>query len=110
VSEGRVLPWNFCDAGKPASLVTEGALHLDNAEAIRMAALAGLGIAKLPSYIVADDLRTGALQTVLSDFCEPPEPIRVVFPSKRHMSPKIRGFIDELVSHWNPVPWDFSSI
>jgi DNA-binding transcriptional LysR family regulator len=107
VSEGRVLPWNFCDAGKPASLVTEGALHLDNAEAIRMAALAGLGIAKLPSYIVADDLRTGALQTVLSDFCEPPEPIRVVFPSKRHMSPKIRGFIDELVSHWNPVPWDF---
>jgi DNA-binding transcriptional LysR family regulator len=110
VSEGRVLPWNFCDAGKPASLVTEGALHLDNAEAIRMAAIAGLGISKLPSYIVADDLRIGALQMVLSDFCEPPEPIRVVFPSKRHMSPKVRGFIDELVSHWNPVPWDFSSI
>lgn len=106
VAEGRVLPWNFTVAGKPLSLVNEGALRLDNAEAIRMAALAGVGIAKLPSYIVAGDLRSGSLQTVLSEFAEPPEPIRVVYPSKRHMSPKIRCFIDELVGHWQPPPWE----
>ncbi len=106
VSEGRVLPWNFGHADKTFSVINEGALHLDNAEAIRVAALAGLGIAKLPSYIVAEDLRKGMLQPVLSEFSDPPEPIRVVYPSKRHMSPKIRCFIDELVSHWHPAPWE----
>lgn len=110
VSEGRVLPWNFGHAGKTFSLINEGALNLDNAEAIRVAALAGLGIAKLPSYIVAEDLRTGNLQPVLSEFSEPPEPIRVVYPSKRHMSPKVRCFIDELVSHWHPAPWELSFV
>lgn len=110
VSEGRVLPWNFGHAGETFSLINEGALHLDNAEAIRVAALAGLGIAKLPSYIVAEDLRKGSLQPVLSEFSEPPEPIRVVYPSKRHMSPKVRCFIDELISHWQPAPWELSSV
>jgi len=110
VSEGRVLPWNFGHAGKTFSLINEGALNLDNAEAIRVAALAGLGIAKLPSYIVAEDLRTGHLQPVLSEFSEPPEPIRVVYPSKRHMSPKVRCFIDELISHWHPAPWELSFV
>lgn len=110
VAEGRVLPWNFGYADKKVSLINEGALHLDNAEAIKVAALAGLGIAKLPSYIVAEDLRNGMLQTVLSEFSEPPEPIRVVYPSKRHISPKIRCFIDELVSHWHPAPWELSSM
>lgn len=110
VSEGRVLPWNFGYADKTFSVINEGALHLDNAEAIRVAALAGLGIAKLPSYIVAEDLRKGILQTVLSEFSDPPEPIRVVYPSKRHISPKIRCFIDELVSHWHPAPWELSSV
>ncbi|RYE73185.1 MAG: LysR family transcriptional regulator [Oxalobacteraceae bacterium] len=110
VSEGRVLPWNFGHAGKTFSLINEGALNLDNAEAIRVAALAGLGIAKLPSYIVAEDLRMGNLQPVLSEFSEPPEPIRVVYPSKRHMSPKVRCFIDELISHWHPAPWELSFV
>lgn len=110
VSEGRVLPWNFHVAGKTIALVNDGALQLDNAEAIRMVALAGLGIAKLPSYIVADDLRSGSLHMVLGEFSEPPQPIRVVYPSKRHMSPKIRCFIDELVSHWDPAPWEFSAV
>ena len=110
VAEGRVLPWNFGYADKKVSLINEGALHLDNAEAIKVAALAGLGIAKLPSYIVADDLRNGMLQTVLDEFSEPPEPIRIVYPSKRHISPKIRCFIDELVSHWHPVPWELTPV
>jgi len=105
LAEGRVLPWNFTMAGKPVSMVCEGALQLDNAEAIRVAALAGLGITKLPSYIVADDVRSGRLQTVLGEFADPPQPIRVVYPSKRHMSPKIRCFIDELIGHWQPAPW-----
>jgi DNA-binding transcriptional LysR family regulator len=83
---------------------------MDNAEAIRVAAAAGLGIAKLPSYIVADDLRTGTLHAVLSEFAEPAEPIRVVYPSKRHMSPKIRHFIDELVTQWSPVPWEVGAV
>ena len=110
VSEGRVLQWNFSVANKAVSLSHGGALQMDNAEAIRMAAVSGLGIAKLPSYIVADDLRSGILRPVLGEFIDPPEPIRIVYPSKRHMSPKIRCFIDELVGLWSPPPWEAGSL
>lgn len=110
LAEGRVLPWSFRVADKFVSVVNEGGLQMDNAEAIKVAALSGLGIAKLPSYIVADDLRTGALKAVLGEFAEPPEPIRIVYPSKRHMSPKVRYFIDELASLWSPGPWELASV
>jgi DNA-binding transcriptional LysR family regulator len=105
IAEGRLLQWSFRTGPQAHSVSHAGNLQMDNAEAIRVAAVAGLGIAKLPSYIVADDLRAGRLQAVLSEFAELPEPIRVVYPSRRNMSPKIRNFIDELVTHWSPAPW-----
>jgi len=44
---------------------------------------------------------------LLETFNVEPEPIRLLYPSKRHLSPRIRGFIDLLVARWEPgVPWE----
>lgn len=84
-----------------------GRLNIDSSEAMREAALAGIGLIHLPTYITGNDLREGALVEVLKPFRAPPDPIRIVYPSKRHLSPRVRTFIDLLIERWAPgVPWE----
>jgi DNA-binding transcriptional LysR family regulator len=63
---------------------------------LRAAALAGLGIARLPEMIVREDLRSGALQRVLPSWNSPQGILHVVFPSRRGLVPAVRAFIDFL--------------
>ncbi len=107
VSGGRLLPWNFRVNGSSVSVTHGGRLQMDSAESLHQSAVAGLGIATLPSYVVNDDLRSGKLVQLLAGYAEAAEPIRVIYPSKRHLSPKIRLFIDKLVEAWSPCPpWE----
>lgn len=80
---------------------------MDSAEALHRSAVAGLGVVTLPSYVVNDELRSGRLVQLLGNYGEAAEPIRVIYPSKRHLSPKVRFFIDKLVEAWSPIPlWE----
>jgi DNA-binding transcriptional LysR family regulator len=63
---------------------------------LRAAALAGLGIARLPESVVREDLRSGALKRVLAGWNSPQGILHVVFPSRRGMLPAVRAFIDFL--------------
>jgi DNA-binding transcriptional LysR family regulator len=63
---------------------------------LRAAALAGLGIARLPESVVREDLRGGALKRVLPGWNSPQGILHVVFPSRRGMLPAVRAFIDFL--------------
>jgi DNA-binding transcriptional LysR family regulator len=63
---------------------------------LRAAALAGLGIAKLPDSVVREDLRSGALTRVLADWNSPQGVVHAVFPSRRGLLPAVRAFIDFL--------------
>lgn len=84
-----------------------GRLNIDSSEAMREAALAGFGLIYLPTYITGDDLRNGTLVEVLKPFRAAPDPIRVVYPSKRHLSPRTRSFIDLIVEQWEGgAPWE----
>lgn len=73
-------------------------LRLDSGEAIRDAAVAGLGIAFLPAFLVDEDLAQGRLKALLPS-CET-EVVRIMafYPSKRHLPAKVRRFIDLLVA------------
>lgn len=82
-------------------------MNMDSSEAIREAALAGFGLIHLPTYITGNDLRSGSLVEVLKPCRAPPDPIRVVYPSKRHLSPRVRAFIDLTVASWRDgTPWE----
>jgi len=63
---------------------------------LRAAALAGLGIAKLPESVVREDLASGALTRVLPDWNSPQGILHAVFPSRRGLLPAVRAFIDFL--------------
>ena len=57
---------------------------------MRLAARSGYGIALLPLFEALDDLRSGALVRVLSEFPAPTIPLSIVYPSRRHLAPRTR--------------------
>jgi DNA-binding transcriptional LysR family regulator len=63
---------------------------------LRSAALAGLGVARLPEMFVREDLRSGALRRVLPEWNTPQGIVHLVFPSRRGLLPAVRAFIDFL--------------
>jgi DNA-binding transcriptional LysR family regulator len=71
-------------------------LTTDDMEALRQAALEGVGIVHLPDFIVADDIASGRLEVLLLEWATPRGIIHAVFPSRRGLLPAVRQFIDFL--------------
>ncbi|MDT3486589.1 LysR family transcriptional regulator [Stenotrophomonas maltophilia] len=69
----------------------------DDGNAYLAAALAGLGVVALPSYMAEPHVARGELLPVLPDWQLPPMPMHVMFPPNRHMSQRLRMFIDWVV-------------
>jgi DNA-binding transcriptional LysR family regulator len=62
----------------------------------------GLGIAYLPDFAIGRQLREGLLVTVLDDYTDRSGPLRVLWPSSRHLAPKLRAFVDFLAANLVP--------
>ena len=67
---------------------------------LRDVAVKGRGLALLPEFIAADALRKGELRTVLDEYSAPPLALYAVYPPTRHLSVKVRLFIDFLVERF----------
>jgi DNA-binding transcriptional LysR family regulator len=63
----------------------------------------GLGIAYLPDFAIGRQLREGLLVTVLDDCTDRSGPLRVLWPSSRHLAPKLRAFVDFLAANLIPA-------
>ncbi|MDQ1242021.1 MAG: LysR family transcriptional regulator [Pseudomonadota bacterium] len=72
----------------------------NNGRMLAAMAVAGVGISLEPDFIVADEVRTGRLVRVLTDYQPPRSPISAVYPSRRHLSAKVRTFVDFLASRY----------
>jgi len=84
-----------------------GTLCANNAEILCDAALKGRGIALLPTFIGGNALRGGKLRAVLSDYKAPELSLYAVYPPTRHLSVKVRIFIDFLVERFGKrPPWN----
>lgn len=100
--------WRFVGHGGPRGVRVKSNFRANGGEAIRALALAGIGIARLAAFVVGPDIRAGRLVPLLSRFSEPEESsIHAVYPHRRHLSPKVRGFVDFLVEKMSPPPWIF---
>lgn len=74
-------------------------------------AAAGLGVVVEPDFIVAPDIRAGRLVRVLQDFRPPRSPIAAVYPSRKHLSAKVRAFVDFLAGRYARDPeWSLASM
>ncbi len=100
--------WSFVDAnGKPLSVEVKGRLRTNNGDALRIAALRGLGLVAQPSFIVGADLQAGTLVGVLTNYTAQDGVVYAVYPHSRHLSPKVRAFTDFLAQRFGPRPyWD----
>jgi DNA-binding transcriptional LysR family regulator len=86
-------------------------LCVNNAEVLRDAAIAGRGIALLPTFIAGETLRAGKLHSFLDNYHAPPLALYAIYPPTRHLAVKVRLFIDFLVARFSGVPaWEISHL
>jgi len=104
----RTQEWRFVDEhGKATLVAVSGRISANNGDALRVMALAGFGVAQLPTFIVGADLKAGALVSALDRFIPQDLAMSAVYPHSRHLSPKVRAFIDFLVERFGKRPyWD----
>jgi DNA-binding transcriptional LysR family regulator len=107
VHGGRAGDWRFNVGGQVRTVAVNGRFSSTNAEALRDATVAGYGIARLATFLIDNDLRSGRLVPFLAEYSTDGPAVRAVYPSSRHLSPKVRALIDELLTAWRPEPpWD----
>jgi DNA-binding transcriptional LysR family regulator len=93
--------WRFRDAaGAERSVRVGGSLHSNNGDLLAEAAAQGAGIVFEPAFIVGPDVRAGRLVPLLQEFVAPPMPIYAVYPSRKHLSAKVRVFVEFLVERF----------
>ena len=99
--------WRFKGPKGPLGVKIKGTIRANNGSALHSVLLGGLGVGMLPSFIVGDNLKAGELECVLEDWMETDLGIYAVYPQTRHLSTKVRVFIDFLVAHFGAKPyWD----
>ncbi len=93
--------------GQRVTVAVDGRYAVNSSLALQEALLAGLGLALVPTFVVADALRRGQLEPVLTDWQPEAQFIHAVHIHRRYVSPKVRSFIDFLVDRFGPHPyWD----
>jgi DNA-binding transcriptional LysR family regulator len=98
----RVAPgeteWRLTGSNCSVCVAVRGVVCTNNHEAVRGAALSGLGIALLPEYLVIDDIQAGRLEPVLPEYGSEASPVYIVYPSRCHLAPRTRVVIDFLIA------------
>jgi DNA-binding transcriptional LysR family regulator len=89
--------------GKEIEVAEPSRFRFDSGEAIRDSAVAGLGVAYLPGFLVERDIEAQRLVPLLPSYGTEELPIFAIYPSRRHLSAKVRLFIDLLAARFNVV-------
>ena len=102
-TSGDVYP--FRENGRETTVKIEGSLRANNGDLLMEAVRQGVGLGYMPAFFCGADLRSGAVVEVLADYRAAPGAISAVYPHNRHLSVKVRVFVDFLVAHFAVVPW-----
>jgi DNA-binding transcriptional LysR family regulator len=100
--------WEFEDPEKGHRVLhVDGNFRANTADALYEAVLSGAGLARLSTWLVAPDIRAGRLVPVLPEYPHEKSAFYVLYSHRRHLSRKIRTFVDFLVEVFTPVPpWE----
>ena len=89
--------WRFTDRdGHVHEVRVSGSLHANSGDALRSAAIGGLGVINEPDFLLRDAIDRGQLVRVLADYEAGGGDIWAVYPSRRHLSLKVRLFVDHI--------------
>jgi DNA-binding transcriptional LysR family regulator len=93
--------WRFRDrAGAERTVRVSGRLHSNNGDLLAEVAAEGAGIVFEPAFIVGPEVRAGRLVPLLQEFVPPPVPIYALYPSRKHLSAKVRRFVEFLTERF----------
>jgi DNA-binding transcriptional LysR family regulator len=93
--------WRFRDrAGAERSVRVAGTLHANNDDLLAEAAVRGVGIVFAPAFVVGADVRAGRLVPLLQEFEPVPVSIYAVYPTRKHLSAKVRRFVEFLLARF----------
>ena len=102
--------WPFRDAdGRERNVRITGPVHANNGRFLEALAVEGAGVVYEPDFIVGPNVRAGKLQLILREFEPAPAPIYIVYPSRRHLSAKVRTFTDFLAVRFTNPAWSLDS-
>ena len=101
---GRIMGWDFSKDGERLDLQLDGVIALNDGEAYLEAGLAGLGIVQAATFMVKDALSTGGLRRVLPDWQIEPLPVWIMYPQNRHLSAKVRVFVEWIADLFSTGP------
>lgn len=98
--------WQFTGPDGEFSVHTSGNLETNSSITFRRAALLGQGLILAPGPLVFDDLRSGALVSILSEYLPKRLSIDALYPHREHLPLKVRTFIDLFVDYFRKIDWD----
>lgn len=91
---GKTYDWDFQRGDETIEIPMPGVIALNDSNAYVRAGLAGLGIIQMADYLLEKHVATGQLVRVLGDWASKPLPVHIVYPQNRHMSAKVRVFVE----------------
>lgn len=98
---GHADAWEFSKNGHTESIAVKGQYSVSSSLAVRDALRGGLGLSLMPRPYVEDDLKAGRLQAALEDWATVETTLYAVYPSRQHVAPKLRAFLDFLVEQFS---------
>lgn len=98
--------WTFTGPNGEIPVQVSGSLETNNVDAIRTAALNGQGFIFTPPHLVIQELRSGALVSVLRDFPAREISVDAFYPNRQHLPAKVRTFIDLVAKNFRQIDWD----
>jgi DNA-binding transcriptional LysR family regulator len=106
---GADRQWHFEHGKHSVDVKVQGTFTANSVIALLHAARTGIGIAVLPTYCAADDLRSGRLKALLTDYTVPERPLYVVYPYGAMPPKKVRLFVDFIAAWFRVPPWEAAS-
>lgn len=98
--------WEFEQRNESCTVLVHGPLRANSEMALRDAAIAGLGIARMPSFLVADDLAAGRLKCLFADWTPRADGLYALYPSRRHLPAKVKAAIEYFIEVFSEPFWD----
>jgi DNA-binding transcriptional LysR family regulator len=102
--------WKLSRKGKTLSVKVRARFTVNDFDFLGEAVLGGLGVAMIPVDRCIDQLRTKRLERLLTEWSPPKIPLHAVYPSTRHLSPKVKAFVDHLREQLSPPPWQLGPV
>jgi LysR family transcriptional regulator for bpeEF and oprC len=91
---GKIYDWDFTRDGERVQVALPGSIALNDSNAYIAAGIAGLGIVQMANFMMEPMIKDGLFESILDDWISDPLPIHVVYPQNRHLSAKVRVFVE----------------